>query len=164
MALPPEIKERMKKSGDVKVPLKDKGGDQAVIEGKTAVPFGTFVKLILKRKVQTLFKEWQQEPVILSSELLTKIASAPEDTHEDRSKIILTALVIGLCFGLFVTGAVIILFGLVGIEIGQREILTALGVLLFLACAVYGSMQVHAGKVKKGLVEKVEQVADVFSK
>ena len=165
MPLPPEIRERMKRgSGDVKVSLKTPQGEQAVIEGRTGVPFGTFVKLILKRKVQTLFKDWQEEPVIISSELLTKIASAPEDTHEDRSKVILTALVIGLCFGLFAASVTLILLYMAGVELGMGELLSGLVVLLLIAFAVYTATRLHTLKAKQQIIEKVEQVADVFSK
>jgi hypothetical protein len=163
MPLPPEIKARMHKTGDVKVSMKEKG-EHAVIEGKTAVPFGTFVTLLRKRKVQSLMSKWQKEPVILSSELLTHIASAGNDTDEDRSKVILTALVIGLCFGLFVMAIGLFVLGILGITIGQRELMTGLLVLLVLAGAVYASMQIHTGKMKQDLVETVDKVSEMFGK
>jgi hypothetical protein len=154
----------MKKTGDIKVAVKSEKGDQIVIEGKTAVPFSAFVKLILKRKVQGLFKQWQNEPVIISSDLLTQIASAPGDTVEDRSKIVLTAVVIGFCLGAFVMVAGIFILGILGIEIGQKELLFGLGAFLLVAVAVFAAMRVHVGKMRDELIEKVEQVAEVFGK
>lgn len=164
MPLPPEIKERMRKNSDVKVNLKTPQGEQAIIEGKTSVPFGAFTKLILKKKIQGLLKEWQEEPVIITSDLLTKIASAPGDTTEDRSKVILTALVIGLVGGIFLSAAAIVTLGAMGVAIGTKELLVALGVLLVVAVAVFGATQVHARKVKEKFIERIEHVADVFSK
>lgn len=164
MSLPPEIRDRMKKTGDVKVTLKTSQGEQAVIEGKTVVPFATFVKLILQRKVQGIMKDWQEEPVILSSDLLTKIASAPGDTTEDKSKVIMTAWVIGLCAGFFLAAAAIVFLGMLGVEIGQKELLVALGVLLVIAIAVFGSLQIHTRKMKEQFVEKIEHIADMFSR
>ncbi|HCI03610.1 TPA: hypothetical protein DE059_01655, partial [Candidatus Peribacteria bacterium] len=53
---------------------------KAIIEGRTAVPFKTFVGLVLQRKVFPLFKKWGDEPVIINSELLTTLASAAQDS------------------------------------------------------------------------------------
>lgn len=164
MALPPEIKDRLKRSADAKVAMRTSDGDEVIVEGKTGIPFNLFVKLLLKRKIQTLFKDWQDEPIVISSELLTKIASAPEDNAEDRSKIVLTALVIGLCFGMFISAVALVGLSMVGIIIGAKELIVALCVLLAVAVAVYGALQIHSHKIKQQLVEKVEEVADVFAK
>ena len=164
MPLPPELRDKMRKSGDVKVTLKTAQGEQAVIEGKTSVPFGMFVKLILKKKVQSLLKDWQEEPVIISSDLLTKVAAAPGDTTENKSKVILTALVMGLVFGIFFSAASIVVLGMMGVVIGQKELLVALGAVLVIGAAVFGASQIQAGKAKEKFVEKIEHVADVFSK
>jgi hypothetical protein len=163
--LPPEIQERLRgAAGETQLPLKTPLPEKVVIEGKTGIPFGVFVKLILKRKVQVLFRKWQEEPVILSSELLTSIASAPEDTPEDRSKVTLTALVLGCCLGMFLTATVLVLLASIGIVVGMRELLTGLGVLLFLAIAVYAAMKIQVHRIRQDVVDTVERVADVFSK
>lgn len=164
MPLPPEIRERMQKTGDVKVTLKTSANEQAVIEGKTTVPFSAFVKLILQRKVQGLMKEAQDEPVILSSNLLTKIASAPGDTLEDKSKVILTACVMGLCGGFFLAAAGIVILGMLGITIEQRELLVALGTFLVVALAIYSAMQIQGRKIREQFVEKIERIAEMFSR
>jgi len=165
MALPPELQERMKRgAGDLQLPLQTPQGGKAIIEGKTAIPFASFVKLVLKRKVQTLFKDFQEEPIILSSSLLTHLASAPDDSHEDKSKVILTAVVIGFCFGMFLTAFALVVFRMMGIEIGASELLTGLGVLLALAIAVFASMKISGHKMKQQLIEKVEEVAGLFAR
>ena len=165
MPLPPELQERIKRGGgDVQVSLKIPEGGRAVIEGKTGVPFGVFVKLILKKKVQALFKDWQEEPVIIPSSLLTHLASAPEDRQEDRSKVILTALVIGFAFGMFLTAVTIVVSSTFGLEIGSRELLAGMGVLLALAVIVVAAMKIHTHKARQQLVEQIEQIADIFSK
>lgn len=162
--LPPELQDRLKRqSGDVQLSLKTTQGDKAIIEGKTSIPFGSFVKLILKRKVQTL-RDFQDEPIILSSNLLTHLASAPEDSHEDTSKVILTALLIGFCFGMFLTAFTLIFSSLFGIEIGVSELLTGLLVLLAVALAVYASLKISSHKMKQQLIEKVEEIAGLFAK
>jgi|GEM_PF-391998 hypothetical protein len=164
MPLPPEIKDRLKKSAESKVSLKTSDGDEVIVEGKTGVPFNLFVKLILKRKIQTLFKDWQDEPVVISSELLTKIASAPEDSTEDRSKIIITAMVIGFCIGMFATAVILVGLSFSGIVVGSRELVAAIGVLGLVALAVFAAMKVQTRKAKQGFVEKIEEIAEVFSR
>jgi len=154
----------MKKNGDVKVTLKPQMGEQAVIEGKTTVPFSAFVKLILQKKVQGLMKEAQYEPVILSSDLLTKIASAPGESLEDRSKVLLTACVIGFCGGFFLSAAAIVLLGMMGVEIGQKELIVALTVIAIVGVAVYSAMQIQTGKMRDQFVEKIEKIAHIFSR
>ena len=62
------------------------GGDRrAVIEGKTGVPFKTFVALVLQRKVTGLFQEYGNRPVIVESEMLTRLASAPQDNPQNQA-------------------------------------------------------------------------------
>jgi len=164
MPLPPEIQDKINRNRDVHMPVKTSEGEKVVIEGKTSIPFGSFVKLILRRKVQKLFKDWQSEPVIIESELLTAIASAPEDPMEDKSKVIMSAVVIGFCFGMFLTGLALSLLNMAGITIGQAELLTGLAVLLAMAVAVHIASRIHTRKAKEQIVEKVEQIADLFAK
>lgn len=164
MPLPPEIRDRLKKSSDVKVNLRPQQSELAVIEGKTTVPFNAFVKLILQKKIQGLVKDAQDEPVILSSDLLTKIASAPGESLEDRSKVLLTACVIGFCGGFFVAAFAIVFLGMMGVEIGQKELIVALTVLLVVALAVYGALQIHTRKIKELFIEKIERIAEMFSR
>jgi hypothetical protein len=163
MALPADIKSRMRKGGDVKVSMKERE-EHAVIEGKTAVPFGSFMKLVQSRKVQPLMKRWQNEPVVISSDLLTHIASAGSESQEDRSKIILTAIVLGLAFGIFLATMGLFLLNLFGMSLGQRELITGLGILLILGVAVYSAMRVQGSGFRQDLIEKIEKIANVFGK
>lgn len=165
MPLPVDLREKLaRKNPDVTVTLKPPQGDRAVIEGKTSISFGAFVRLILQKKVQGILKDWQGEPVIISSDLLTKIASAPGDTAEDKSKVILTALVIGICGGFFIAASGIVILGMMGITIGQKELLVALTVLLVVAAAVFGALQIHTRKIRDQFIEKIERVSDIFSR
>ena len=100
----------------------------------------------------------------LSSNLLTHLASAPEDSHEDTSKVILTALMIGFCFGMFLTAFTLIFSAMLGIDIGMSELLTGLLVLLAVALAVYASLKISSHKMKQQLIEKVEEIAGLFAK
>lgn len=165
MSLPPEIQRRLQvQGGDVQVSVKASQGERAVIEGKTNIPFASFVKLVLKRKVQTLFRDFEEEPIILSSTLLTHLASTPEESREDRSALILTALVIGLCLGMFLMATAIVVLETVGFPIGRRELLAGLGVLLAVGLAVFAAMKIQTHRMKQELVTKVEEVARLFSK
>ena len=75
---------------------------RAIVEGKTAVPFKTFVQLVLQRKVIQLFKDWGKDPVIIDSELLTSLASAPGDSQENREQLVMVTLGVGVLAGVFV--------------------------------------------------------------
>lgn len=83
---------------DLEVQFKPETG-KAVIEGKTSVPFGAFVTLVLQRKVQQLNKSWGKDPIIVNSELLTALASAPQDSAENRQNLILVSLLTGGIIG-----------------------------------------------------------------
>ena len=75
---------------------------KAIVEGKTAVPFKTFVGLVLHRKVLSLFKQWGKEPVIIDSELLTDLASAQQDSQENKEQLVTVTLGVGVLAGVFV--------------------------------------------------------------
>jgi hypothetical protein len=57
-----------------------------------------------------------------------------------------------------------VLLATVGITVGMSELLTGLIVLLAVAASVYAATKVQVNKRKQEIVEKVERVADVFSK
>lgn len=149
---------------DVEVDIDNTGG-KAVIEGKTSVPFKTFVSLILQRKVQTLFKKCQDEPVIVSSELLTALASAPDDKQEDRGKLVLVTIGVGAIVGVFATIAAFVLFMLFDIHPEMKDLLIALGAIAFIAIVV---VMLQGGQKKSGFKEKLyesmEKVTDLVTK
>lgn len=166
MPLPPEIQQRLK-SGAVQLPLREaenESGGKAIVEGKTSIPFSTFVQLILKKKVMSLFKDWGDEPIIFSSLLLTKIANAPQDRQEDKNKLILTALTIGLCGGICFSAITLLILWSLKVTVGQRELFVLLGTFLLVGVAVVGASRVHAGKHVAKLTEQIERIADSVGK
>ncbi|MSR67689.1 hypothetical protein EXS65_02605 [Candidatus Peribacteria bacterium] len=149
---------------DVEVDISNEGG-RAVIEDKTSVPFRTFVSLILQRKVQTIFKKCQDEPVIVSSELLTSLASAPDDRQEDRAKLVLVTMGVGVIVGLFVTVAIFVALMLFGIQPEMQDLLITLAALAFVAVVI---VILQGAQKKKGfkdkLYESMEKVTDLVTR
>ena len=139
-------------------------GSKAVVEGKTSVPFRTFVSLILQRKVQTLFKKCQDEPVIVGSELLTQLASAPDDKQEDRGKLVLVTLGVGMLVGIFLSA--LLLMVLMGLNIAPRlgDYGILIGIMLGLAVLVSVLQRMQIGSTKQKVYESMEKVTDLFSK
>ncbi len=108
-------------TGELEVHMKPESG-KAVIEGKTVVPFQSFVTLVLQRKVLSMFKVWGKHPVIIDSELLTSMASAPQDSQDNRSNVVLVSLVVGIVTGVaaFAIVQMLLLFG--NIQLQMREL------------------------------------------
>ena len=165
MPLPAEIQDRLKR-GNVQLPLKERESDSefAVVQGKTSIPFSTFVQLILKKKVMGLLKEWGEEPIVFSSLLLTKIANAPQDKAEDKNKLVLTALTLGLCSGICFSAVALLLLQALTVTVGTRELVVLLGAFLVIGIAVIGASRLHAGKHINKLSEQIEQIADSLSR
>ena len=101
-------------SNELEVQFKPESG-KAIIEGKTVVPFQAFVTLVLQKKVLSLTKTWGKHLVIIDSELLTSLASAPADSQENRSNMILVSMVVGVLLG--VTGFTVLQIALLLIKI-----------------------------------------------
>lgn len=138
---------------------------KAVIEGKTSVPFKTFVSLILQRKVQVLFKRSDNDPVIVSSDLLTALASAPQDKQEDRTKLVIVTFGCGIVAGVFLTVAIflgLILFSIqpevkdLGIVLGVIAGIVVLGILL--------QKPQKKSALGEKLYESMEKVTDLISR
>jgi hypothetical protein len=149
---------------DIDVRLKNEDG-KAVIQGKTTVPFQTFVQLVLQRKVLSLFKEWGKEPLIVSSDLLTGLASAPQDSHENRSNLVLVTLGVGIVVGVFVSSVASIFLQSAGITLGVLEhFLIAGGILaLGILTSILGRIR-SKGKRSDKLTEKMEKMADLLAR
>jgi hypothetical protein len=153
----------MDQQTDLEVELKTEQA-KAVITGKTAVPFRTFVGLILQRKVLQLFKNWGEEPVILSSALLTNLASAPQDSQENRTHLVIVTLGVGILTGIFV-------FALVQAALLFWKIPLLLPHLLLIAggligVAVLGVILAKLQKLNRGqkIADTMEKVAQFLSK
>lgn len=140
-------------------------GSKAIIEGKTSVPFKTFVSLILQRRVQMLFKTNQDDPVIVSSTLLTALASAPTDKQEDKTKLVLVTFGVGILAGVFLTAAVLLALMLLKIQVEMKDVSIVIGVIL--GVAVLGVLLQKSQK-KSGFTEKLfetmEKTTDLLSR
>ncbi len=149
---------------ELEVEISNTGG-KAVIEGKTSVPFKTFVSLILQRKVQVLFKRSDNDPVIVSSDLLTALASAPQDKQEDRTKLVIVTFGVGIVAGVFLTVATFL--GLILFKI-QPEVKDLGIVLAVIAGIVVLGVLLQKPQKKSAfgekLMESMEKVTDLISR
>lgn len=149
---------------DIEVDFTSEGG-KAVIEDKTSVPFRTFVSLILQRKVQTVFRKCQDEPVIVSSDLLTALASAPDDRQEDRGKLVLVSVGVGVLAGVFLAALLLVVGLLLDVQPTMDDLLIGLGVLLFVAIVVVILLKSEKKRgFKEKLYESMEKVTDLVSR
>lgn len=150
-------------SHDLEVSLKS-DGTKAVVEGKTVVPFKTFVMLVLQRKVMALFKDWGSNPVIVDSELLTSLAGAAQDSQENRAHLVLVTLGIGILAGVFTLAAALVGLETFGIALGKKELALLAGGLLCVAILgwVLSKIQVRGGGQK--VLDSMEKAATLLSK
>jgi len=153
----------MNQQTDLEVELKTESS-KAVITGKTAVPFRTFVGLVLQRKVLQLFKNWGEEPVILSSELLTNLASAPQDSQENRTHLVIVTLGVGILAGIFAFAVGQAALFLWHIRLELPHLLLIAGSLLGLA--LLGTVLARVQKLNRGqkIADSMEKVAQFLSK
>jgi hypothetical protein len=137
---------------------------RAIVEGKTAVPFKTFVGLVLQRKVLNLFKQWGSEAVIIDSELLTDLASAPQDSQENREQLVTVTLGVGIMIGVFVMSIAQIALTPWNIYLSQQHLLMVAGTLFGIGVLVW---MLSKGK-KKGRSQKMadtmEKITNIVSK
>jgi hypothetical protein len=136
---------------------------KAVIEGKTAVPFQSLVTLILQRKVQLLFKQWGKEPVVVAGELLTSLASAPQDSQENKAQQLLVAMGVGILAGVGGMALALAILETVQVFVTRKELLIVAGVIFGVGFIVFGLMRVQ--RVKKGekMVENIEKLSSFLS-
>lgn len=150
-------------NSELEVHFKPESG-KAVIEGKTVIPFQSFVALILQRKVTSLFKTWGKHPVIIESELLTSLASAGQESQENRSNIILVSIVAGILIGVAGFAAVQagLLFGDIRLELNELGIIV--GSIVLLIALLYVMMKTQKRPKGEKLVETIENVSSFLSK
>lgn len=142
---------------DIEVDINAGGSGKAVIEGKTAVPFKSFVTLILQRKVQHLFKTNQNDPVIVGSELLTALASAPGDTRENRGKLVLVTMCFGILVGVLVSAAALLILSLFQIQPDRVDLGIVVGVILLTALLF---VMILKSQKKTGFAEKLQETME----
>lgn len=141
-----------------------KDAPHVVVEGKTTVPFQSFVKLVLQRKVDQLFRQWRNEPLIMSSDLLTTLANAPQESGDDKGRTVLTGLVLGVGFGIFLSAVALLLLTVANVTVGVRELAAVIGVFLVIALLLQASLQMSAREKRQKLVEKIEKVSSVIGR
>ncbi len=148
-------------SKDVEVHMKPDSA-KAIIEGKTSVPFQAFVTLILQRKVFTLFKDWSSEPMIVSSELLTSLASAPQDNQENRTHLLLVTLGVGVLAG--IAGMALALVGLnwLNYPAGNQELLIVAGCIIGGGILLYVLSQLQSKSSTEKMTDTLEKVANLL--
>lgn len=149
-------------SSELEVHFRPETG-KAVIEGKTVVPFQSFVALILQRKVLHVAKTWGKAPVVVDSELLTSLASAPQDSQENRSQIILVSMVAGGLAGIAVLAAAQAILLVAGYTLGYREFGAVLGCIAVGIGAVWLMMSMQRRSKGEKLIETMENVSAFFS-
>jgi hypothetical protein len=147
---------------DVELQFKSDSG-KAVIEGMTAVPFQALIGLALQRKVFPLFKKWGRAPVIVNSELLTSLASAPQESSENRASLILVSMLLGMMLGVGGFALVIVLLGYANVFLTSKDYLIIVGAIG--AIAILGFLLMNTPKRKRGekLVENVEKLSSFLS-
>jgi len=150
-------------NSELEVHFKPESG-KAVIEGKTVVPFQAFVALVLQRKVTNLLKTWGKAPVIVDSELLTSLASAPQDSQENRANLVLVTLIAGILAGVTGLAALQIVLLLIKIPLGYKELGTVVGSVLFLLMLVMSMMKGQKKPKGEKLMEVMEKAAGLVGK
>ena len=150
-------------SNELEVSFKPETG-KAVIEGKTAIPFQSFVTLVLQRKVQMLFKEHAKEPVVINSDLLTKLASAPQDSHENRGQLVLVSMGLGAIGGVAAFSAAQLVLLLAEFPLTWKEHAIIVGCIA--GVAALGALLMYVQKMPKSdkLTDTVENVARFLGK
>lgn len=150
-------------NGELEVRFKPDSG-KAVIEGKTVVPFQAFIALILQRKVTNLLKTWSKAPIIVDSELLTSLASAPQDSQENRANVVLVSMITGVLAGVTVFAVVQIGLLLLKFPLGYKELGTIVGSVAFLLLLVISMMKGQKKPKGEKLMEMMEKAAGLVGK
>jgi len=143
---------------ELEVKFKPDSG-KAVIEGKTVVPFQAFVTLVLQKKVLSLTKTWGKHPVIVDSELLTSMASAPQDNQENKSNMILVSIILGIVFGVAGFAIIQIALLLINIPLGMKELGIIVGSILGVILIAALIMKMQRQPKGEKLVETIEGIS-----
>ncbi|MFA6259701.1 MAG: hypothetical protein WCX29_03800 [Candidatus Peribacteraceae bacterium] len=151
------------KHEDLEVEIRP-GENRAIIAGKTAVSFKKIVALILQRKVTTMLKEWGDDPVIVSSELLTGLASAPQDSQENRAQVITVTLGTGVLLGIFFFALTQATLLALHIELDMRALLIIVAGLLGLALLVAILAKLRNRGQNEKIVDTMDKLASLLSR
>ncbi len=137
--------------------------NKAIIEGRTAVTFESLVTLILQRRVDTLFKKLGKDPVIVSSELLTSIASAKQESRLNETKLITVTFGIGTVFGVLLSSIILFVLMQTQIVVGQRELLIVIGSIVGVAIVGWTIVKMQSAKQGGKLVDTMEKITSALS-
>ena len=148
---------------ELEVSFKPETG-KAVIEGKTVVPFQAFVQLVLQRKVQTLFKDHGKQPVIVGSEMLTRLASAPQDSQENRGQLVLVSIGLGAIGGIAVFSAIQLVLLVAEFPLTWKEHAIIVGCIAGMAALGAILMRIQRMPKSDKLTDTVENVARFLGK
>jgi len=150
-------------SNELEVNFKPESG-KAVIEGKTVIPFQSFVTLILQRKVQLLFKDHAKEPIVINSDLLTRLASSPQDSRENTGHVVLVSIGLGAIGGVAVFSAVQLVLLLSNFPLTWKEHAIIVGCIA--GVALLGALLMYVQKMPKSdkLTDSVENIARFLGK
>lgn len=137
---------------------------KAIIKGKTGVPFKTLVKLILQRKVTALFEKWGNDAIVINSELLTDLASAPQDNEDNRMHMIYVTFAVGMFAGIFTFVLLQLILLVANIQLFMENLLFIL--LTMLGVMLIGWVTIKARRRPKGtkLYDAMESIASVVPK
>jgi Flp pilus assembly protein TadB len=137
---------------------------KAIIKGKTGVPFKTLVKLILQRKVTVLFEKWGKDAIVINSELLTDLASAPQDNADNREHMIYVTLGVGMFVGILAFVALQLVLMLAGVRLYIENLVYIL--LTMVGVVIIGWLTIQARRKQKStkLYDTLESIANVVPK
>lgn len=145
-------------ANELEVQFKPETG-KAIVEGKTAVPFQAFITLVLQRKVLSLTKQWGKHPVIVDSELLTSMASAPQDSVENRSNMITVSLIVGALLGIVALAVIEIVLMLANVPLGLKELSILVGSIAVVTVLLMMALKMQRKPKNEKLVETIESLA-----
>ena len=153
-----------KKTDDIEVEISG-GGGKVIIEGKTTVSFKTFVSLVQKRKLTDLFKNRSKDPVIINSELLTELASSPQESHENKAQLVLVTMGAGVIVGVFCfTVLQIFMLNVLQFPLYTQELFLIAGAILGIAILGIALSKIKKRNKGEKLLETMEKLAALISK
>ncbi len=137
--------------------------NKAFIEGKTVVTFESIVKLILQRKVDPLYKTLGKDPVIVSTELLTSIASAQQDNRPNKVKYTTVTCGFGIIVGLFVSALILLGFNYANVAVTREYLFWFCGGIVAVAIVVLIVARMQRNEQGGKLVDSMEKITGMFS-
>jgi membrane protein implicated in regulation of membrane protease activity len=103
--------------------------------------------------------------VIVSADLLTDLASAPQDDQENREHLVLVTLGVGVIAGVFVMATAQIAMLALGTGLGMKELLiVAFTILAIAVLAVVLAKAQRKRESSQKITETMERMASLLSK